>query len=177
MGGEWRLIFGGAYFRNLAEKWWIQTTWHQGYFTGHSAESLASFSCACVQCTNYRRSFICENDMGCFVTYYSIELFAWVSHLCAVRVLYVKDTNGYCTTVVAAACLSTWNKSIHHAKIMWLSMIREPGSLSQNDGVTLFCLPFVTLLDVIPEVVQGDVLPQVKPGGLGWVVTDRKNTE
>ena len=82
--------------------------------------------------------------------------------------LYVEVFNGYCTTIVAAACLSETNQYIM-LSCMWLSMIKEPGSLSQNDGVTLFCLPCVTLLDVIPEVMQGDVLPQVKPGGLGWV--------
>lgn len=83
-----------------------------------------------------------------------------------VRYVYVKDTNGYCTTMVAVACLSETNQYIM-LRCMWLSMIREPGSLSQNDVVTLFCLPCVTLLEIIPEVMQGDVLPQ--SGGPGWV--------
>lgn len=137
MGGEWRLIFGGAYFRNLGEKWWIQTTWHQGYFTGHSAESLASFSCACVQCRNYRRSFICENGMGCFVTYYSVELFAWVSHLCAVCVC---QRHQWLLYHNGCSSLSEWNKSIYHAK-MYVAQ-HDQGA---RELVTEWCRDFVLL--------------------------------
>ena len=59
-------------------------------------------------------------------------------------------------------------------------MGREEGVTShyqaQNDDVTLFCLPCIMLLDVIPEVVQGDGFDRAKPEGLGWV-TETKNTE